>query len=224
MINLCEKLQVKTNIVSLDPIKFFESGDFYTYGEKYGCQSPQICTHLWLLDQIDGTPVLSGNFIYPVKNDNEYFWYGLPGDLHATYFRYLVKNHRCGEPWFILNRSQLAASLVRNVPSMDITRNHKKLSTEREYKLRIEAYRTAGFTIEPQKQKTTGFEKLRLYYDKRLNTKNGVGFDALFRNPLIDLNPYPDEYIQIVPSSFLEHEGKEKNQRGFVNKLFNRFN
>lgn len=218
---------VKYSCVELDAIRFFESGDFFSYGREYQCQSPQLAAHLWMLDQIDGAPILSGNFLMPVVGEGGIFWIGLPGDLHTAYHRYLIKNDRAGEPWFFLNSSELAASFLHQDCLSKFRRLLVNFETELDdYAYKCDAYTEGGFKVNRQPTKQTGFELLREYFDKKLGTQYGNGFDALFRLPLEAINPPPAQYTQLVPAEFLKtdlelNHGAFQDLIKFIKRLLN---
>lgn len=200
-INLCEKLNLNTKIIDLDVINFLESGEFLKYGQKYKCQSPQLAVHLWLLDQIDGLPVLAGNpFIKTSVNGNTFF-IGCPGDLHCAYFRYFELNNRQGAPWFFIYSPELCASFLK-LPTAQHLHSLSINPNEYTYSHKCQLYVEAGFNVNPRKDKYTGFERLRDFYDQKLGTSHGVGFDQLFRKPLENLNPFPWQYMQMVPAEY----------------------
>ena len=203
----CLELNIPHSIVDIDIIRFFESGTFIEYGKKYQCQSPQLASHLWLFDQVDGTPVASGNFYLPTMKDNHLFWFGMPGDLHGCLFRYFLENDRPGEPWFFQNRSEVLRSFL-SLPVLKSFSQRAESSFIDEYSIRCLAYQNAGFDIIPQEAKQTGFEVLRKHYDHQLGTKDGKGFDAIFRRPLEKLNPFVKNYTQIVPEYILPSTGQ----------------
>jgi hypothetical protein len=194
----CEKHSIKYRLISLNIIEFFETGKHLKYGEKYQCQSPQIAVHLWLLDQLDGFCVLSGNFIYPTYPDNEAFFVGLPGDLHCAYFRYFEANVRAGIPWFFIYSPELVFSFYKTSTIKNQIKEVTK-NTELPYSDKCLIYNLAGFDVKPRADKYTGFEKVRFYYDQTYGTTHGVAFNQLFRFPLEKMNPFPKEYLQIVP-------------------------
>ena len=86
-VQFCEQNNIKYSFVDLDIIHFLESGLYLEIASKYECQSPQLAAHLWLLDQVDGVPVLGGNPIAPIWKYDHWFYIGAPGELHCTYFK-----------------------------------------------------------------------------------------------------------------------------------------
>lgn len=202
-IKICVNLNLEYKLIELDVIRFFESGDYLSYGHKYRCQSPQLAVHLWLLDQIDGLPVLGGNPFIKSNVNGRSFFIGLPGDLHCTYFRYFNINNREGVPWFFIYSPELCASFFKLPTSQKL---HKISIQPGQYTYlhKCQLYIEAGFKVQPRTDKYTGFESLRDIYDKKLATLNGEGFDRSFRKPLEDLNPFPEQYRQLVPAEYFK--------------------
>lgn len=198
-IQFCKNQKLSHRIIDLDVIGFFESGAYLEYGKRYQCQSPQLATHLWMLDQIEGCPVLSGNFIFPKRIADGFFYQGLPGDLHCAYFRYFQKTGRQGIPWFfIYTPEQYQAFFKTPLVQMQLAQPIEK-QIDMNYAMKCRIYREAGFDVSARDDKYTGFEKLRAHYDEKYGTQFGIKFNELFRAPLEKLNPQPDEFLQIVP-------------------------
>lgn len=201
-IQLCEEKKIKYSVVDLDIIHFFDSGLYFEIAQKYECQSPQIATHLWLLDQIDGFPVLSGNPIMPIWNNDTWFFMGLPGELHCSYFKYFYIRERKGVPWFFLYTPELIASFFHLEASADFLSKKKTNLKDYSYLQKCLSYEQAGFAARPRTNKFTGFELVRKYFDEKYNTTHGTGFDRYFRHPLEKQFPFPDKYIQLVPNNY----------------------
>lgn len=56
-IDYCTRHSLQYNIVNLDIKKFWASDDFREVAYRTKCVSPQITTHIWLMEQMDGLPV-----------------------------------------------------------------------------------------------------------------------------------------------------------------------
>lgn len=204
-IDLCQKKNLPFKFIDLDIIHFFDSGQYLEIAKKYDCQSPQIAVHLWFLDQIDGYPVLGGNPVAPIWKDDQWFFVGLPGELHSIYFKYHLLLDRPGVPMFFLYSPELIASFIR-LPCMEPYRHQQKTSlAEYTYLEKCRSYAEGGFLAKPREAKWTGFEKVRDIYDQKYNQKYGTAFDDYFRRPLEKLFPFPEKYIQLVPSNYLNY-------------------
>lgn len=200
-IALCSSLGLSFKFIDLDIVRFFESSQHMKYAEKYRCQSPQIAAHLWLLDQLDAIPVLSGNpFARATLGENSFF-IGLPGDLHCAYFRYFEKNQRNGVPWFFIYTPELCAAFLRT-PTTQQFGSSGQGPEAFSYLHKCRSYQEAGFKAPPRENKYTGFELVRKHYDQVCKTEHGTGFDQLFREPMVKVNPFPASYVQRVPASY----------------------
>ena len=155
-----------------------------------------------MMDQIDGIPVLSGNPFVQTQIDGVPFFIGLPGDLHCVYFRYFQVQNRNGVPWFFIYSPELCASFLRLKSPVELLKARIK-PNEYTYAHKCQSYNQAGFSVSPRLNKFTGFEAVRELIDRKLGTSHGVGFDKLYRHPLEKLNPFPDQYQQLVPSDYL---------------------
>ena len=202
-LKLVRKLALPFRIIELDVIAFFESGMHLIYADKYQCQSPQLAAHLWMLDQIDGTPVLSGNPIFPTFVDlHAIYFMGLPGMLHAVYFRYFEITGRSGIPWFLLYTPELSATFL-NHTSVEASLQELWAPEKYDYLTKCRIYRDHGFKVAPRQDKFTGFERVRDFYDVVMGTNWGTGFDKAFRMPMELKNPAPVSYRQVVPVRYL---------------------
>ncbi|MBC7465174.1 MAG: hypothetical protein H7256_04220 [Bdellovibrio sp.] len=199
VIEFCQQRNIETTLLELDVLNFFETKQHLEYGKKYRCQSPQIAVHLWLLDQVQGFPIMSGNFIYPQPIDGGVFYVGLPGDLHCTYFRYFETNHKAGIPWFLIYTPELNQSFLNTPLVKDQATRTPENQIPFTYLVKCEIYNQAGFDVKPRPDKFTGFEKIRILFDEKFGTSHGIKFDEAYRQPLVELNPIPEEFLQIVP-------------------------
>lgn len=203
-IAFCEDRSIKFSFIDIDIINFFESGKYIDVAKRYECQSPQIATHLWFLEQIDGFPVLSGNPIAPIWQNGKWFFVGLPGELHSSYFKFFLLNNREGVPWFFLYSPEMIKSFM-HLKCFEPHRNRQVLqSSDHTYLEKCKAYLEGGFQVLPRENKFTGFELVKATYDQRNGTQHGTAFNELFRQPLEKLFPFPDEYFQLIPKEFFD--------------------
>ncbi|MBC7465561.1 MAG: hypothetical protein H7256_06170 [Bdellovibrio sp.] len=201
-IDFCQRNNIKYSFVDLDIIEFLESGEYLKVSNKYECQSPQLAAHLWLLDQVEGIPILGGNPMAPIWKKDHWFFIGAPGELHSTYFKYFLENNRLGVPFFFLYTPELIASFF----SLPIMKSclQKEVNSESDYTYehKCQSYIQGGFNVQPRHDKFTGFELVRKHYDEREGTQHGIAFNRLFREPLEKLFPFPESYKQLVPQNY----------------------
>lgn len=201
-INWCEANGISYSTVDLDILNFFDSGQYYELADTYRCPSPQLAAHMWLLEQIDGLPILAGNPMAPIWKSEHWYFVGLPGELHTSYFNFFEANQISGVPWFFLYSPELAASFFRlEVMSQYV---NKKVFSEEDYTYleKVKSYQQGGFAVHARQNKFTGFELVRQHYDRLHKKQYGTAFDELFRRPLEKLFPFPTQYLQLVPHSY----------------------
>jgi hypothetical protein len=174
----CQKYSVNLKFVNFDLFKFLEN-DLNFYANKYRCSSPQICAYMKIADTIqNGTVIFSGNFLSPTGAAITNTTLGL--------FNYSNESGRPTIPFFFLETPALAYSFLSFF---------KKINIGDSYLEKTLMYQEGGFPIIPQKQKYTGFEQVKDYYDinfqhlvtvkhKLLSSNNHSKrvFDVLYRN------------------------------------------
>ena len=198
-------MNIEPEIISLSILDFYEQGQHLVYGKKYRCQSPQLAVHLWLAEQFakDQVVVMSGNPPHPTFKDQEVIRWGLPGSLHSCLFNAQKQELPGFIPCFFLYTPELLASFFQ-------TKVYKQIIAQGEagqdvcvtYQDKCNVYLEGGFHIKPQKQKYTGFERVREHYDAIHSRQHGVAYDELFRLPLEVMNPYPKYFIEKIPQEY----------------------
>ncbi|AGH94259.1 hypothetical protein A11Q_39 [Pseudobdellovibrio exovorus JSS] len=215
-ISFCDQFHIPMQFLDVDVYQFLEDEGHLAYGHELGCRSPQLAVYMYMLDQIEGFPVLAGNPIFPIlKNSGSELRkelstgsfemervVGLSDQTQAVLFRYFEKRQRLGVPFFFQSCAELMMSFLNLESTIEaMTSGRKNYS----YEMKCRAYRDGGFDVEPRADKYTGFEKYREEYDKRLNTQYGKGFDQKFRQPLEMLNPLLAEKIYLpLPAQVTE--------------------
>jgi hypothetical protein len=84
-VSFCIRNSIPYKFIDLDIIHFFESGDFLPFLKRYRTQSPELASHCWFLDQIDGTPIIGreifryeiveGECHFMLSNEQEYCFF-----------------------------------------------------------------------------------------------------------------------------------------------------
>lgn len=198
-LSFCAAQGLTPNILDIDAISYFESGRHWNEAERYQCNSPQLCLHIHLLEQVPGCAVLSWNPPNLEKGDRGI---GLPQFKYWSYHRYFEARGRAGVPFFFLYTPELVYSFLR-LPALQraLRTTSPGASTHSAYEFKCEAYRQGGFAIENRADKYTGFEKLRRHYDQI--TGRPDAFNQLFRRPLEEKIAAPRSQISLINENFL---------------------
>lgn len=179
IIEFCNAQNIHVNIIDFDLLDFLENR-LNEYATKYMCASPQLCTHMAFSEMIhSGTKVFAGNLILrEVPLDNTIF------GLH----RYAVLSGHSVIPFFLIGNERITKASI--IKAQWIQKN----TNAPNYEFKCEHYRSIGIPIVPQRQKYTGFEMVKCYYDhypervtsamklRHINTQSKRVFDQLFRN------------------------------------------
>lgn len=172
--------------LDIDVIKFLESSEYINdYAIKYQIASPQICTYIKMSEQItEGTVIFSGNFLNFGNACLNYTIYGL--------HRYAKQTNRSLIGFFFQHDPELSVSFIPW-----LTKNGVNFTKD-------EIYIANGFPV-ISRQKYSGFEKIKEYYDKfpnlitfrdRLEFGNQISkriFDLHFRYKLRRVIKYEDK-------------------------------
>jgi len=192
----CEKNNVSYQFYDLDLPSFLESGDFILYADRYKCRSPQLCCHMWLMDQIDDFVVLGGDLVTLIDGKLSLF----KNYMYMCYYRYLALTGKKG----IGNMGVASPGIIAST-----LKAHKKLHEHGYHGASV--FRAKHFLIEAggfvtdRRTKYTGFENIKRYYSDKYNEQHTVRmFDKLFRKPIE--TRYPDLPIKLILNDLLKQE------------------
>jgi hypothetical protein len=210
-IKFCEESNIEYKMYEIDILKFFENKKYLAYGKKYRCQSPQLATHLHLLDKLpkNALPVIAGQPL-EVHFQDESFWFMLTGDLHAVYNRYFKISKKYGVPSFFMYSPEFIQSMLLTPTIKTFSREnfnrilHKKPIVKYSYFTKVNTMIDAGFHVTAREAKYTGFEEVRNHYDKVDNMIKGMAFDQRYRRPLEALSPFPKKEKQFIPNELFK--------------------
>lgn len=165
---ICEQLKVPYKIHDLDLLNFWKS-EADSYANATYCVSPQLLTTMWLVDQIQGYPVLGSGECLLVKERPDDYVPGVSPYLHsdwhlwekekiAAWYRHFIVRNREGCPGFFQYTPELIYSYIKDPFVQDLVncRIVGKLSTESS-KLKI--YQQHFQLL--NRPKYTGFEKVQ---------------------------------------------------------------
>lgn len=222
MLAFCKRQKIPYESFEFCAESFFESGKYLEFGKKYRCQSPQLACHLYLLDHIEGLPVLcwqAPEILYHPKEES--FSFGLPGDLHSVFLRYFIANKKPGVPFFFLYTPELWTAFYRTPLVQNlIWFGEQGAKVTNYYEHKCLTYIQGGFPVHPREHPYTGFEELRALYDKKDGKSFGTAFDDRFRKPLEEMNPFPKKHYQMIPKEVRFYEKEiQKLKKRFLPQL-----
>ncbi len=138
------------NYIDFDLLSFLKY-DYDGVSSMLRCSSPCISAHYEMVKNLEGTVIFAGDFIH---REGLVLSPPIMGLHRATQFK---KNLI---PFFFLHTPELAYSLFYK-PS-----NIQDYVGLDDYAKKIKKYKIHGFDVIPQPYRTTGFEKIKDYYDE----------------------------------------------------------
>lgn len=178
-IEVCEELKAPHKIFQLDIFDFFQNMLPY-YIEHIAPILPVYCVMLWLIDQLDGQYVITGNGVLPIIRHNDLL-YLVEKELYLVISRYCILNNLEGAPEFFHYSPEMMLSYLNEVV------NILKTSTiPASVLIKYDIYKKFWPDIK-QRKKYTGFEKLvwfNLYYIKKYYYKSDhhmISLEKIFK-------------------------------------------
>jgi hypothetical protein len=167
-IDYCEAYAVKYSICDLDLTKFWDT-EVYEYAEWSGSASPQLCTVMWYIDQIDGYPIVGSGDSFIAKRlppgftpDQPYpptTWDSYDKEVLLSVQRFLMHRRRPGVPRFFKYNPEIIYAFLQCPIIVDLVNNRRpgKFST---YDAKGESYQHY-FPELIARPKYTGFENIK---------------------------------------------------------------
>lgn len=124
---ICQNLDIKPIFHDLNLVDFWQSGKCMDYADVSKCVSPQLLPHMWLMDQVDGLPVMGSGESYTARLDisgkrtfqfdeNNYSalvpWVLYEREKIASWYRYPMKKGRPAVPGFFQYSPELMVSFL----------------------------------------------------------------------------------------------------------------
>jgi hypothetical protein len=183
-LEFCRSRSVPHVIHDLDIVAFFEN-DMHAYAAATRCVSPQLCATMWLIDQIDGYPII-GQGECVVARDGERWVFRESEKINAWYRFFMIRD-RPGAPGFHqYTPGQMLSFLLDDTftPFMtpDSGKNSNKTTKYRIY--------SRYFPLR-YREKYTGFE-------------NVSDHDQRYRAKLLDSYSEYDDQCSFEISSFID--------------------
>jgi hypothetical protein len=189
-----KEIYFKHQYVDLNLNKFIGSSDFYEIADSIQCVSPILVTHLWLCDQISGTPIIAQGEVHLKKDvPSDYVpgkspylrssWYLYESERLCSLYRHFIKRKREAIPGFFqylpeqfysfLTKNKILQNLISDKVIGKLgTRTSKNLISHQFY------------PDVPLRTKLHGWESIQNIHDD-------------FRACLAKRYPYNDDYYRI---------------------------
>ena len=172
----CEAHGLDYELMYLDVKTFFESNEFWEIANRTKCVSPQICTHIWMLAQMDELPVFGcgeGCVVKTVPDDyvpgvSEYLpseWKLYESEKQMAMYRHCIETGQMAVPGFFRYTPQQLYTFLDNQVVRDLVADKRqgKLYSQPS---KCEIYQSWFPDIQPR-PKFHGFERIAEVEQKR---------------------------------------------------------
>lgn len=203
---LATEHNLKINYVDIDAIHFYETGRHLYWAHSCRCQSPQLALHLECLSRIDfGVPVMAWEPPTPwrISERDHIFSLGLPGYKQSVYEKLMAEKFDSAVPYFFAAYPEQVCAFFRTESYKSYCQKH--LHSNSAYEMKLEIYRESGFPDIKPREKKTGFEEVKKYFQRKYNTFSEPIYDQKFRQPMLQINPSPAKETQRVSRSVFSH-------------------
>lgn len=187
-LDLAQLSGVKTHVIDIDAINFFESGRFSDYADRSQTNSPQFALHAWFAEQIEGLPIFAGEPYYWMSVEQCRVLYVPQPKEYAARNLLELSGRPCISHFFEL-LTELNLCFLENP---DWSREKSQWSTI-QYAKKAAGYRALGFPVRDTARgmKYTGFEGLYWHFRMKYKSHDTYYFNKLFREPLEKIKPSP---------------------------------
>lgn len=186
-----ERMGTTCEIINVDYEDFLFSGEHFSLGKLYRCNSPQLTVHLKFLELLGNSlPVAMGSeaprlFYDPVDK------FSLAGQFHpAAYLQPFNTFAEKNQMWLTRDLFRIDAEtqylgFSGYCDSVETNKHYAEYRSDNRingYVARIEFYRSFGALLIPMLYKNSGFETVK----KTLACRSGIynQYDILYRHPL----------------------------------------
>jgi hypothetical protein len=153
--NINYKYDFDIQYKKFDILSFYKS-EVHEYAYRYKCSSPCINAHIKMSEDLQGTVIFSGDFLPNYKPVLSNAILGL--------YRASLENTNL-IPYFFLHTPELAYSMQTHFAKESIYDNNDNDG----YRYKILNYKKNNLPITEQKIKSTGFEKIKDYFDENFS-------------------------------------------------------
>lgn len=136
----CNELDLKLKEHKLDVKKFWQSDECLRYAKISKSVSPQILPQMWLMDQVDGLPIMGSAECYTARSDiaeqkritpeNRIYdnrnWVFVEREKIASWYRYPMHTNRPAIPGFFQYTPEIMISYLTDDISLNLHNNRLK--------------------------------------------------------------------------------------------------
>lgn len=185
-VQFCQSRYLPYVLHDLDILKFL-AGDMYRYAAATQSVSPQLCAVMWLVDRLDGYPVLGQGEPLLVRRPNGH-WALRESEKINAWYRHFIVNDRAGVPGFHQYcPEQMLSYLQSFVDHPMLAATSGKLSS-----LTSKPSMYSQHFVFTAREKFTGYEKI-------------MEQDAIHRAKLNELFPWHDDACHMDYEFILGH-------------------
>ncbi|MCB0362330.1 MAG: hypothetical protein KDD35_06395 [Bdellovibrionales bacterium] len=208
-----DKYSCEVEVIELDIEEFWESREFYRIVDSIECVSPILAAHLWLADQLVGTPILAQGEPHLKKEIDQKAerkldsWYLVESERLCSLYTHFIKTKKPAVPGFFQYMPEQTLSFLKNNPLLHDLVNNRifgKLGTRSSKNQMVRQF----YPEIEERPKFTGFEKISFLHD-------------LKRSELAERFPHSDAIVKIDYEdllSQLEPLVKKEENKGLLLK------
>jgi hypothetical protein len=190
-LEFCQRFNIKFQIVNINVLQFL-TRKLTDYVIKYECPSPQITIHMWLYETLiqdyKATSIIAGGNA-PFLNGNEWNFGSSRSQSAWMKFKEIHDFNIIGN--FIGHNMNIALMFMIATPTTSDSTNIE----ETRYLSKLKGMNNLGFDVIPQKQKYTGFEKIKKHFEEL--TGDGWMFEKSFRHPFQNMMEESEKLIAL---------------------------
>ena len=110
-VDFCDSNKISFKFFDID-VESFWKNQLEDYALPISCISPQFPVIMWLIDQIDGLPIISSgdSFLSRLPNTNDFYFY--EREKYFSYYFHLMRRERPGVPAFLQYSPELLLSFL----------------------------------------------------------------------------------------------------------------
>lgn len=185
VLSWAKKFDFRLDLIKLDVIEFYESYQFLEYMRLGQMSFPELAAHLYLIREINGTPIFSGN--PPIFLDSN-IHLSFPSYEYHCYDRFFRRLGILGVGHFFIYSKELAEAFASLRLSKRITEGDAGIFLKKPYLQKVEMYRESGFDLYPSFKKANGFERLYKFYDEHFGESWFLKFAHICEKSLSHFN------------------------------------